>query len=109
MRRLILLVLPVLAACSNASVRVAGDTDAQCIHRLYDYPSRSVPFQVAAGECAPDRTVDLTGDRYYQVLASSLNLPFVNHDPKNKHTIVLTGSRLGQSTDEPPPPELSLR
>ena len=109
MHRLILLALPLLAACSSADVRVAGDTDVRCIHRLYDYPSRAVPFQIAAGECAGNSTVDLTGDRYYQVLARSLNLPFVNHDPKQDHSIDLTGSRIPQSTDTPAPPQLLLR
>ena len=114
MHRLILPALSLLAVCSTAAcatadVRVAGDTDVSCIHRLYDYPSRAVPFQIAAGECAGNRTVDLTGDRYYQVLARSLNLPFVNHDPQQDHAIALTGSRIPQSTDIPAPPQLSLR
>ena len=110
MRRLILLALPVLAACSSGGVRVAGETDAGCIHRLYDYPNRAVPFQSAVEECVGDkRPPDLSGDRYYQVLASSLNVPFVNRDPKRDHSIDLTGSRFPQSTDVPPPPQLLLR
>ncbi len=97
-----------LASCASAPARVAGDSDARCIHRLYDYPVRAEPFQAAASTCAPGRTVDLTGDRYYQVLATSLNVPFVDHDPKRSDTIVLTGSRIAQPTDQVPPPELSL-
>lgn len=108
MRPLILLALSLLAACSSASVRVAGETDVQCIHRLYDYPNRVVPFPTATSECAGTRRVDLTGDSYYQVLASSLNIPFTNSDPHHT-TIALTGSRIPQSTDQPAPPELSLR
>ena len=97
-----------LASCGATAARLAGDTDASCIHRLYDYPARSEPFQAAASTCAPGRTVDLTGDHYYQLLATSLNMPFVNRDPKRGDSIVLTGSRIPQPTDQVPPPELSL-
>ncbi len=97
-----------LSSCAAVPPRVAGDTDVRCIHRLYDYPVRTEPFQAAANTCAPGRTVDLTGDRYYQVLATSLNVPFVDHDPKRSDTIVLTGSRIPQPTTQTPPPELSL-
>ena len=98
-----------LAACAAGPVRLAGETDARCIHRLYDYPNRTEPFPTAAADCAGGRPPDLTGDRYYQVLASSLNIPFVSRDPKRDQAITLTGSRLPQSTAEPPPPELQLR
>ena len=97
-----------LAACQAAPERLPGDTDARCIHRLYDYPVRAEPFQAAASTCAPGRVVDLTGDHYYQVLATSLNVPFIDRDPKRGDTIVLTGSRIPQSTRQVPPPELSL-
>ena len=108
MRRFLLLFcIPLLASCADSS-RLPHETDVQCIHRFYDLPARSEPFQTAASTCAGDRTVDLTGDRYYQLLASRLNLPFVAHDPKNNRQIVLTGSRLAQPTDEPPPPQISF-
>jgi hypothetical protein len=106
--RLSLLCLSLLGACSAASGRLPGESDARCIHRLYDYPTRTEPFPTAASTCAGGRVVDLTGDRYFQVLASSLNIPFVSHDPHGSDTIVLTGSRLAQPTDMPPPPQLSL-
>ncbi len=98
-----------LGACAAAPVRLPGETDAQCIHRLYDYPNRFEPFPTAASDCAGRRPLDLTGDRYYQELASSLNVPFVSRDPKRDQTIILTGSRLPQPTSEPAPPELQLR
>ena len=98
----------ILAGCASGPTRLPGESDAQCIHRLFDYPARSIPFQAASAACAGDRVVDLTGDRDYQVRASSLNLPFVSHDPKGSDTVVLTGSRLAQPTDQPPPPQLSL-
>ena len=104
-----LILAPALAACAAASTRLAGETDAQCIHRLYDYPNRIEPFPTAAAECAGHGPLDLTGDRYYQVLASSLNVSFVSHDPKNDQVITLTGSRIAQPTSEPPPPQLQLR
>ncbi len=110
MRRsfLLLCCLPGLASCGAATAHLAGETDAACIHRLYDYPARSEPFQTAANSCAPGRTVDLTGDHYFQLLATSLNVPFNNRDPKRGDSIVLTGSRIPQPTDQVPPPELSL-
>ena len=89
-------------------MRLPGESDARCIHRLYDYPDRIEPFQTAARNCAGNRVVDLTGDRYYQVLASSLNVPYVSHDAPHGDVITLTGSRIAQPTDVPPPPELSL-
>ena len=98
-----------LAACQAAPEHLPGETDARCIHRLYDYPARTEPFQTAASTCAPGRVVDLTGDRYYQVLATSLNVAYVSHDPPGKDVITLTGSRIGQPTSEPAPPELMLR
>ena len=98
-----------LGACASAPVRLAGETDAHCIHRLYDYPNRFEPFPSAASDCAGHRPLDLTGDRYYQELASSLNVPFVSRDPKRDQTIIPTGSRFPQSTSEPAPPELQLR
>ncbi len=108
MRPLFLCCLLGLASCGATTARPAGESDAGCIHRLYDYPARSEPFQTAASTCAPGRTVDLTGDHYYQLLATSLNVPFVSRDPKRSDTIVLTGSRIPQPTNQVPPPELSL-
>ena len=108
MRPLFLCCLLGLASCGATTARPDGESDASCIHRLYDYPARSEPFQTAASTCAPGRTVDLTGDHYYQLLATSLNVPFVSRDPKRSDTIVLTGSRIPQPTNQVPPPELSL-
>lgn len=108
---LVLVLAGSLAACAGPgsdTARLSGETDVACIHRLYDYPNRAVPFQVAASECAGNRTVDLSGDRYYQVLASSLNVRFVSHDRPGTDTIALTGSRIPQSTSEPAPPQLFL-
>ena len=108
--RLLFLILPILAACANEPVRQPHETDARCIHRLYDYPTRSAPFPTAANECKTGRgPVDLTGDRYYQVLASSLNVPYVTRDPKRDSTIMLTGSRIPQPTNRAVDPALSLR
>jgi hypothetical protein len=104
-----LLILPALAACASPPARAPGETDARCIHRLYDYPTRSVPFQTAANQCSGGGPVDLTGDRYYQLLASTLNVPYVTRDPKRDGTIVVTGSRLAQPTDRPVSPEVRLR
>ena len=98
-----------LSACAPDQPRLPGETDARCIHRLYDYPNRLEPFATAAADCAGRHPLDLTGDRYYQELASSLNIPFVAHEPKRDQVITLTGSRFPQSTSEPPPPELQLR
>ena len=98
-----------LSACAAAPVRLPNETDARCIHRLYDYPNRFEPFPTAASDCAGGRPLDLTGDHYYQVLASSLNIPFIDHEPRRDRVITLTGSRFPQSTVEPPPPELQLR
>ena len=109
MRRLILLVLPIVTACAASPVRQAHESDMRCIHRLYDFPTRSSPFPTAANQCAGNRTVDLTGDPYFQVLASSFNVPFIDRNPKHDSTIVLTGSRVPQPTDQPPPPQVSLR
>lgn len=64
MRRLILLALPIVTACAASPVRLAHESDVSCIHRLYDFPNRSSPFQSAASQCAGNRTVDLTGDPY---------------------------------------------
>ncbi len=110
MRNLVSLVLivPVLAACASGPIRLPHETQAGCIHRLYDYPTRSVPFQTAVAECAGRGPVDLTGDRYYQTLASTLNVPYVTHDPKGDSTITLTGSRIPQPTNRPVDPQLGL-
>jgi hypothetical protein len=103
----VLLAPLLLAACA------AGDTrrdhvsaDAQCIHHLYDYPQRQMPFQNAAASCSQGHTLDLTGDAYYQQLATSLAVPFTAKD--KGRPITLTGSRLSQPSDELPPPQLSL-
>lgn len=110
MRARLLLLLPLLAGCAGGGpVRQANETDVACIHRLYDYPNRSVPFQTAAFECAGNRPPDLTGDRTYQVQARSLNVPFTSRDPKGSDGIVLTGSRLAQPADQPLPPQLQIR
>ncbi|MCQ8242135.1 hypothetical protein [Rhizosaccharibacter radicis] len=102
----LILLLP-LAACSGADTRTGVSADAQCIHRLYDYPLRQMPFQAAAGSCAPNRPLDLTGDAYFQQLATSLNVPFVAKD--KGRPITLTGSRLATPSDQLPPPTLQLR
>lgn len=109
MRRLILLALPIVTACAASPVRQANESDVRCIHRLYDFPNRSSPFSTAANQCARSRTVDLTGDPYFQLLASSFNVPFIDRNPKHDSSIVLTGSRIPQPTDQPPPPQVSLR
>ena len=110
MRSLVSLVLtvPMLAACATGPIRQPHETQAGCIHRLYDYPTRLVPFQTAVAECAGHEPVDLTGDRYYQTLASTLNVPYVTHDPKRDSMITLTGSRIPQPTNRPVDPELRL-
>ena len=106
---LLFLILPALAACAGGPVRQPHETQAACVHRLYDYPNRSVPFQTAVSECSPHGPVDLTGDRYYQLLASTLNVSYVTRDPKRDSTIVLTGSRIPQPTSQPAEPALTLR
>ena len=106
---LFLVPLAGLSACATGPVKVAGESDVRCIHRLYDYPDRIEPFQTAAADCAGGRPPDLTGDHYYQVLASSLNLPFVAHEPKRDQVITLTGSRIPQPTSQPASPDLTLR
>ncbi len=98
-----------LAGCATGPVRQAGESDVACIHRLFDYPARTLPFQAAAAACAGDRVVDLTGDRDYQVRARTLNIPYTSHDPKGSDQVVLTGSRLAQPADQPAPPQLELR
>ena len=108
-RLLFLVPIAGLSACASAPVKLAGESDVRCIHRLYDYPDRIEPFQTAATDCAGGRPPDLTGDPYYQVLASSLNLPFVAHEPKRDQVITLTGSRFPQPTAQPAPPDLTLR
>ncbi len=108
-RLLFLVPIAGLSACADAPVKLAGESDVRCIHRLYDYPDRIEPFQTAATDCAGGRPLDLTGDPYYQVLASSLNLPFVAHEPKRDQVITLTGSRVPQPTAQPAPPDLTLR
>ncbi len=97
---------PLLASCANNPVRQAGETDLACIHRLYDHPSRAVPFRTAAAECVGNRSPDLTGARIFQTQASSLNLSFTSRDPHGHDSIALTGSRLDQPTDQPVPPQL---
>ena len=98
-----------LAACAGSTGRQPGETAVRCMHRLYDYPDRQEPFQVAASQCGGAGPVDLTGDRYFQLLASTLNLPWTSRDAKRDRSITLTGSRVPQSTGEPAPPELLLR
>ncbi len=105
---LLVMILTGLAGCANGPIRQPGETQAACVHRLYDYPTRSAPFPTAVGECSGPGPIDLTGDRYYQLLASSLNLPYTTRDPKRDATIIETGSRIPQPTNQPPPPELSL-
>ncbi|WP_419727979.1 hypothetical protein [Lichenicola sp.] len=113
-RALSLVLASLLAACSFVSdrqagpVKLAGESDTACIHRLYDYPIRSEPFATAAHECAGTRTVDLTGDPYYQELTTTQNIAFVNRTPNRNSSITLTGSRIPQSTTQVAPPELSL-
>ncbi len=103
------LLMLALFGCAGSTGRQPGETAVRCIHRLYDYPDRQEPFQTAASACGGEGPVDLTGDRYFQVLASTLNVPYVTRDPKRDGSITLTGSRVPQSTDAPAPPELSLR
>lgn len=56
------LMLPVLAACAGgASPRQSNESAVTCIHRLYDYPARSMPFQTAVNVCSDSRPVDLPG------------------------------------------------
>ena len=98
-----------LAGCAGSSGRQPGESAVGCIHRLYDYPARQEPFQTAASQCGGEGPVDLTGDRYFQVLASTLNIPFMTRDPERDGSITLTGSRVPQSTAEPAPPQLTLR
>ena len=105
---LLFLLVPAVSACAVGPVRQPHETQDACIHRLYDYPTRSAPFQTAVNACSGGGPVDLTGDAYYQVLASTLNVPYVTHDPKRDGTIMLTGSRIPQPTNRPVDPELSL-
>ncbi len=103
------LILPLLSGCSGASLASHTSTsDVACIGQLYDLPGRTEPFQVAAAFCAPHRPLDLSGARYYQTLASTLNIPYVSHDKPGSDVIYLTGSRIAQPTDVPAPPELSI-
>ena len=103
------MIVPLLAGCSGTTAASRASTsDVACIGQLYDLPGRTEPFQVAAAYCAPHRPLDLTGARYYQTLASTLNIPYVSHDRPGSDVIYLTGSRLAQPTDEPAPPELSI-
>ena len=106
---LLLPTLSLLAACANVPVRQPGETQVACIHRLYDYPARSAPFPTAVSACHGDGPADLTGDPYYQLLASSLNVPYTTRDPKRDGTLIVTGSRIPQPTNEPAPPTLDLR
>jgi hypothetical protein len=105
----VLLAISVLTGCSAAiGERPAGTSDVACISRFYDPPGRSMNFPEAVGACAGRRPADLTGNRYYQLLASSFNLPFVSHDQPGSDVILLTGSRIPVPTNVPPPPELSF-
>ncbi len=105
-----LLVLPALSACSATALdrRQAGVSDVDCISRLYEPPTRVAPFPVAVDSCVGRRPADLTGARYYQVLARSLNLPYVAHDKPGTDFIMLTGSRIPYPTNTPAAPELRL-
>lgn len=96
-----------LASCAAGHDRVAGESDAACIHRLYDYPQRTLPFASAVAACAGSRPPDLTGDAYFQKLARTDNIPFEARD--RDRGIVLTGSRLPQPVDAPADPQLRLR
>ncbi len=103
------LVVPLLGGCAGTTVASHTSTsDVACIGQLYDLPGRTEPFQVAAAYCAPHRPLNLTGARYYQTLASTLNIPYVSHDKPGSDVIYLTGSRIAQPTDEPAPPELGI-
>ncbi len=106
MRLITLLLTSALAACAAGRTDIRQSDD-ECVHQLYDYPQRAVPFQTAIRECSGSRTIDLTGDPNYQVLASSLNVPFVTREPGGEQ-VTLTGTRLSQPTTEPAPPELHL-
>ena len=105
----LVVVAGLLGGCSAAGLdREARASDVSCISRLYERPSRVAPFPVAVSACVGARPAVLTGARYYQVLASSYNLPFVSRDRPGSDVITLTGSRIPQSTREPAAPELGL-
>ncbi len=101
--------LLLLAGCAGGAVEQAGETDVACIHRLYDFPNRAVPFPSAVAQCAGDRKPDLTGDKPFQLQASTFNIPYVDHDPAGTPGLVVTGSRLPVPTDQPLPPQQQIR
>ncbi|WP_428375763.1 hypothetical protein [Lichenicoccus sp.] len=106
--------IPVVAAVATVAAcaapgRPVHETDDACVHRYYDYSARTMPFQSAVAECRPDGPIDFTGDRYYQLLASSLNVPYVTRTPEADSRIALTGGRIPQPTDRPADPQLSFR
>ncbi len=101
-----LLLTSALAACAAGGAPVRQSDD-ECLHQLYGYPQRALPFQTAARACSGSRPIDLTGDPDYQVLASSLNVPFVTRKSGGEQA-TLTGTKLSQPTTEPAPPELHL-
>ncbi|TLU73801.1 hypothetical protein [Lichenicoccus roseus] len=109
MRRFLDTIIPAgfaiaLAGCAGP----VRETDAACVHRYYDLPNRTMPFQSAVVTCHPEGPIDLTGDRYYQLLASSLNVPYVTRTPAADSRLVVTGSRIAQPTDRPADPQLSF-
>ncbi|MCQ8278033.1 hypothetical protein NFI95_06185 [Acetobacteraceae bacterium KSS8] len=104
-----LLPLFLLAGCAGGAVKQAGETDVACIHRLYDFPNRAVAFQNAVSECAGGRKPDLTGDKPFQIQASTDNIPFVARDKAGAPGLVVTGSRLPVPTDQPLPPQQQIR
>ncbi len=103
-----LAVISAVAACTGPATRPAHETDDACVHRYYDLPDRTMPFQSAVAECDPNGPIDFTGDRYYQLLASSLNVPYVTRTPAADSRLAVTGSRIPQPTDRPADPQLSF-
>lgn len=104
----VLAMVGAVAGCA-APVRPVHETDAACVHRYYDFATRTLPFQSAVVECHPNGPIDFTGDRYYQLLASSLNVPYVTRTPAADSTLAVTGSRIPQPTDRPADPQLSFQ
>jgi len=101
-------VLLALAGCASGPVRQPGESQVACIHRLYDLPARIEPFPIAVADCSGGGRADLTGDPYFQTLASRFNLDWYSRDPRRDGSITLTGSRAPQPTTQPPAPELSF-
>jgi len=109
MRRFVFLpLLALVAGCASGPARQPGESQVACIHRLYDLPARIEPFPIALSECAAGGRADLTGDPYFQTLATRYNLDWTSRDPKRDGSITLTGSRAPQPTTQPPSPELSF-